>query len=239
MGKISGIKPFENVDAVLFDMDGTLVDFFGDAERALAKSMRRHDLMPDDWETFFAGYVEAAIARYQDYAAGRITRDQMRRRRVAEALGQIGQSPAKVESLVDDYLRVLNREVTPIPGAAEVVAQLATRYRLGVVTNGFVDTARQRLERAVLIEHFEAVVVSEELGIHKPEAAVFAEALRRLGATPDRSAFVGDSLEHDVAGARAISMRAIYYRGDSSSQGPLEPEPDLIISDLRDLLTVL
>jgi len=239
MGKPPGISQFENVEAVLFDMDGTLVDFFGDAERALAKAMRRHDLMPDDWETFFAGYVEAAIARYQDYAAGRITRDQMRRRRVTEALEQIGQSPAKVESLVDDYLHVLNREVTLTPGAAEVVARLATRYRLGVVTNGFVDTATQRLERTGLIGHFEAVVVSEELGIHKPEAAVFAEALRRLGTTAQRSVFVGDSLEHDVAGARAIGMPAIYYRRDGNSQGPFDPEPDLVISDLTELLTVL
>ncbi len=239
MGKDHGIRQFENVDAVLFDMDGTLVDFFGDAERALTKAMRRHDLMPHDWETFFAGYVEAAIARYQDYAAGRITRDQMRRRRVTEALGQIGQSPAKVESVVADYLHVLNREVTLTPGAGDVVARLAARYRLGVVTNGFVDTSTQRLERAGLMGHFQAVVVSEELGIHKPEAAVFAEALRRLAATAERSVFVGDSLEHDVAGARAIGMRAIYYRRDGSSEGPLEPEPDLVISDLRNLLTVL
>lgn len=229
---------FEEIEAVLFDLDGTLLDFFGDAERALKEAMRRQVAMPTDWAAFFEVYVAAALRRWDEYVAGELERDQMRRLRVADALEQTGLEVDKTEAVVSDYLRLLQANPTVMPGARQVLAELGRRYRIGLVTNGLLDTSARRIEGTGIGSYFETVVISEAEKLFKPDPAIFYEALRRLGVEAGRAVFVGDSLEYDVAGARAAGMRSVHYcRDGSAAEG--DPQPDMVIRDLRELLEIL
>src|SRR5207249_2916452 len=83
---------------------------------------------------------------------------------------------------------------------------------------------------AALIEHFEpaALVFSDEVGVYKPDPRIFQAALGALGAEPSEAAHVGDLRFTDVAGARAVGMRAIRFSGgrDDEADGP---EADVVI----------
>jgi putative hydrolase of the HAD superfamily len=94
----------------------------------------------------------------------------------------------------------------PEPGVAETIATLGTRYRLGVVTNGPGPSQRAKLARIGLTAAFSTIAISAEVGVWKPDRAIFDLALAAVGCTPEETVMVGDSLESDLAPARALGM---------------------------------
>jgi len=97
-----------------------------------------------------------------------------------------------------------------IEGMHDAVAEIASRHPLGLITNGPSDIQRLKLEQAGLSSTFADPVISGELGVGKPEPAVFLTLLDRLGAAPEASIMVGDSWERDVEGALAAGMSAVW-----------------------------
>ena len=94
---------------------------------------------------------------------------------------------------------------------AEVLARLHRRARLAVCSNfSHTDTARAVLAEAGLLTHFDAVVVSMDVGIRKPRPEIFRAALEALGADPGETLHVGDSLDADVAGAAELGIRPVW-----------------------------
>ena len=233
------ITEFAGVEAVVFDLDGTLVDFYADAERAVKAVLRRHDLLPDDWASFFERYKQIAMDRWEDFRNGRISKIEMRRLRLREAFANDHLPDALLDRITAEYLDRLGRDVTLMPGVSETLPELAARYRLGVITNGFVDASESRLASTGLDRYFEAVVVAEAVNCFKPDAAIFAEMLRRLEITATRCVYVGDNLIDDVGGARDAGLRPVYYAGLNSRADPLDPEPDAVIRNMVELLDIL
>lgn len=122
------------------------------------------------------------------------------------------------------------------PGAGEVLAALrAGGRRLAIVSNtgrtpGVV--LRQVLERHGVLGHFEVTSFSDEVGWRKPHPRIFRETLARAGVAPERALHVGDDAVADVAGARAIGMRAGHFRAPGRDGAP---EADFVLYDLAEL----
>jgi putative hydrolase of the HAD superfamily len=114
------------------------------------------------------------------------------------------------------YLR--GDEPRPVPGATEVVARLAERFPLGLIsdtglTPGWV--LREVMRRDGLLPYFDALTFSDEFGTAKPDPAPFLHTLRLLGASPTEAAHIGDLPETDLRGARRVGMKAILFLGVS------------------------
>ena len=86
-------------------------------------------------------------------------------------------------------------------------------------------SSAKKLEASGLGRHFDAVVVSAELGVGKPEPEIFAAALDRLGVAPDEAAMVGDTIDRDVVGASAAGLAAIWLNraGRPAPRGATPP----------------
>ena len=93
---------------------------------------------------------------------------------------------------------------------------------------------REKLAASGLDDYFEAVLVSEDLGVAKPESAVFEHALSLIGARPDQTVMIGDSLAKDVDGALAAGLRAIWLNRGHAPQSRSRREL-IEISTLNDL----
>ena len=120
----------------------------------------------------------------------------------------------------------------PYPEVPDALARLRARgARLAVVSNWDVSL-HDVLERTGLRSLVDAVVISAELGAAKPDPAIFRAALARLGAAPGDALHVGDSVEHDVAGARAAGIEAVLLVRD----GAEAPDGVRAIASLDDLL---
>ena len=122
-----------------------------------------------------------------------------------------------------------------------VLEALRERYQLGVVSNfyGNLDVVCQAAGLASL---FAVLVDSHCVGAEKPDPAIFRAALDPLGATPETTVFVGDSLRRDREGARRTGMRFIWIvpRGPAAEpQAAAEPPVEHAVTDLRDLIKIL
>ena len=121
-----------------------------------------------------------------------------------------------------NYFNESIHEIDPplrlVDGAAGAVRRLAQRYRLGVISDtGLSDgrTLRAFLERDGLIDYFACLSFSDETGVSKPHPDAFRRALECLGALPAEAVHLGDLTRTDIAGARAIGMRAVRFTGSN------------------------
>jgi putative hydrolase of the HAD superfamily len=117
------------------------------------------------------------------------------------------------------------------PHAGAVLARLRRRVRLALVTNGASDLQRRKLALTGLAEHFDVVVASCDIGIGKPDPAIFAAALDALGVEPAEAVMVGNDVDRDLAGAAAAGVRGLWIQhgGDARADlHDLRQLPDLV-----------
>jgi putative hydrolase of the HAD superfamily len=120
----------------------------------------------------------------------------------------------------------------------EALGSLCQSYSLVLVTNGAACLQREKLAASGLGDYFEAVVVSEDLGVAKPDAAVFEHAMSMIDADPGQTVMIGDSLAKDVEGALAAGLRAVWVNRNRAPRP--RDRPDLVeIFTLNDLPTVV
>jgi FMN phosphatase YigB (HAD superfamily) len=155
---------------------------------------------------------------------------------------------SEVAFAVDVYSRAFVAGIPPDPAVGALLARLAPRYRLGILSNWpLAITIDRYAEAAGWTPHLAAIVVSERVGTIKPHPAIFRAAevaLAEPGRPPldgSRILHVGDDWVADVVGARDAGWRAAYLRtrpADSPLPGS-EPdgraEPDFVLDRLADL----
>lgn len=92
---------------------------------------------------------------------------------------------------------------------------LGRTCRLGLLTNGAPDLQREKIAGAGIARYFDAILVSGDIGIGKPDRRIYEAILARLGAAAHEAVMVGNSLETDVQGAQAVGMKAIWVNRDA------------------------
>lgn len=155
------------------------------------------------------GYAESGVRRR---GAELVAVDREHHAGVLRLLG-VPTDEASVDALAAEWER---REpiVRYVPGAREAVRSLAARgIALGIVSNTFRDH-RRSLARDGLLPAFRVIVLSIEVGLWKPDPAIFALACRELGLPPGRVVHIGDKDTADIEPARAAGLRAIRIDGE-------------------------
>jgi putative hydrolase of the HAD superfamily len=137
----------------------------------------------------------------------------------AAIVERLGLSPADLERFLDgvwaEYLGTLNRELT------EWFAGLRPRYRTGIVSNSFVG-AREREQAAYGFDDLtDTIVYSHEVGVAKPDPAIYLMACERLDVRPEEAVFLDDR-EPAVDGARAVGMAGVVFRDNAQAIAELE-----------------
>jgi putative hydrolase of the HAD superfamily len=127
----------------------------------------------------------------------------------------------------------------PFPDVVALLEALQGRLPLAIITNGFGDTQREKLEVMRIHAHFELVLAAGDLGIGKPDPAIFQYALDKLALAADAVWHVGDSLTSDVAGAKASGLTAVWLNRQRIERRSGDAEPDLEIVSLAELLPLL
>ena len=199
------------VQAVGFDLDGTLFDHRGSATNGVRFFLRTLGTNPTDKAVDLWFAVEEA--EFEHWRAGRISFQEQRRRRLRSVLTALGISfddePGCLDLLFDQYLTEYRRAWRLFADVAEVLSSLRDRgYRLGVLTNGSEDQQLGKLSATGVAEFFDVVCISETIGVQKPDSRAFETLARSLNVESHRCLFIGDSPDHDVAGATAAGMRA-------------------------------
>jgi putative hydrolase of the HAD superfamily len=110
-----------------------------------------------------------------------------------------------------------------IAGAAALLPEVRGRARVAIVSNHLLEEQQQKLRHCGLDRHVDALVVSEEVGVSKPDPRIFEVALDRIGVAARDAVMIGDSWSADVAGALAAGIRPVWFNRHRHS--PPESEP--------------
>ncbi len=212
---------------LLFDVDDTLFNFTLAESRSLEMTFQEVGLVFQ--ANAPAVYHEVNRATWEEFEQGLLTSLQLRTRRFERLFDRlrIAYDP---EQFSRCYLRNLGKCSDLIEGAEEMIRSLAPHYRLGLVTNGLADVQRPRLEGSPLQGFFEVVVISEEIGVAKPERGFFDVAFERMG-RPEKSAVlvIGDSVTSDIQGAFNYGLDACRFNPRGLPADPRFP----VVKEIR------
>ncbi|MBN1698919.1 MAG: YjjG family noncanonical pyrimidine nucleotidase [Spirochaetales bacterium] len=142
---------------------------------------------------------------------------------------------ADAGKLSETFLRELSKKTYMLPHAVEVLDFLSRRAMICLGTNGISIVQRGRISRAGIDIFFHDIIVSEEIGVSKPDPMFFARAAETLHLSPHEILCVGDSPSADIEGAHRAGFHTCWYIGTPCIYPADKIQPDYIISDLREL----
>lgn len=186
---------------------------------ANAEAQKRHD---DLWSNKHCHYPLAERLEYTLKNAG------------------VTLSPTSIERVMEKYVEIILEDPPQLTaGSADVISQLAPRFKLGIISDTGVTKGKQIrrvLDDYGILHHFKATVFSDETTVCKPRREAFEFALKRLKVIPGESLHVGDLLRTDVAGAKAAGMKGVWLK----VKEPDVPNvaPDFVIKSLRELIEI-
>jgi 2-haloacid dehalogenase len=219
---------------LLFDLDGTLLDYAAAEEAALRATLADAGLPATD--EVAGDYRRINAGHWAAYERGETTPRRIRLERWRDLLAAHGGDPATSDELAERYVRHLAEGADLVEGASDLLVALARTHGLAYITNGFGDVQRPRLTTSGLAAHTDVVVVSDEVGASKPDAAIFDVAFERMG-QPAREdvLIVGDSLTSDIAGGAGYGIDTCWFNPFGIDRA-VDVEPTYEIRRLEELL---
>lgn len=145
------------------------------------------------------------------------------------------------DELWQQYRRRMPELVACRPEDLEALRLLrAAGWRIGIVTNGMTDNQHGKIHRTGLHALVDGWCISEEVGIRKPEPAIFAISAQRCGTSITHGGWmIGDDPILDVAGGRRAGLNTIWLQTESTSWPENQPEPDNAVATVADAADVL
>jgi putative hydrolase of the HAD superfamily/5'-nucleotidase len=217
---------------VLFDADETLFRF--DILAGMTRMFKNYgvNFTKDD----YIHYQKTNKQLWVDYQNGVISADYLQVTRFNEWSAKLNVS---AKELNDAFLDAMAQICEPLPGAIELLNKLKPHARLGIITNGFARLQTVRLEHTGLKDMFEWLVISELVGIAKPNKAIFEHTFE-LMSNPNKSQIlmVGDTASSDILGGNNVGIDTCWLQ-HPGEQLPEGITPTYTITKLEQLQPIL
>jgi HAD superfamily hydrolase (TIGR01549 family) len=205
-----------NPRAVLFDLDDTLIDHRHAAHAAMTGVRERFPVFAIvPLADLAAEHHRILELLHRDVALGVLDAAQARIERYRRLLSFVGADDRHAGAAAELHRRVYQANRRRVDGALELLALLRRDVRIAVVTNNTRAEQTEKLATFGLAAHVDALVTSEEIGVAKPDGRIFAAALARVDCAAAEAVMVGDSWQHDVEGARAAGIAAVWFNRDA------------------------
>jgi putative hydrolase of the HAD superfamily len=244
-------EPGSDVEAVLFDVNGTLInirteDGADDVFQAAARFLTYQgvDLGPADLRALYFTMMKAQRSlsphQHPEFDAVGIWRIIVERHATAYTRALPVVKREQLPLILAELTRgVARRRLTQYPNVRAVLEELRGRFPLAVVTDAQSAWARAELHQVGLLDFFDPIVVSGDHGFRKPDPQLFTLALRALRVAPNRAMYVGNDMYRDIHGARRLGMTTVLFASDQGVKTYEDVAPDFIITDHRELLGIL
>lgn len=205
-------------DVILFDADGTLLDFHRSETEAVREAMTMNGITPTDekvklysgindglWKMLERGEIEKSVLLYHRFEL------------LFDALGIKGDA----KKMAQDYMNALSTKGYMLDGAEDMLKSLVGKARMYIVTNGVEFIQRGRYARTSLDRYFDGVFISGCVGYEKPSVMYFERVAEQIdGFDKSRAVIVGDSLTSDMQGGINYGIDTCWY----DPQGKACPE---------------
>ena len=226
------------VKAILWDVDGTLLDFLA-AEKAAIQRLFEEFGLGECTDDMVARYSAINDRYWKRLERGEITKQQVLIGRFREFFSELGLDPDLAEPFNARYQLALGDTVVHRDDSLKIVKALHGRMKQYVVSNGTIVAQTKKLERSHLGEWMDGVFLSEELGAEKPSPAFFDKVFAAL---PDLNKadmlLVGDSLTSDMRGGLLAGIPTCWYNPNRLPR-PADMAVDFEIQNLQQIYDLL
>lgn len=226
---------------IFFDLDDTLFDFSAASLLSLGNLWEESPEIRsrfEDPQTFIDEYHIHNKRMWQLHESGMITADFLKPERFRLTLApdrNDDETHSEMRKLNDRYLWLLGECDAPVEEAKELLEGLSKKYLIGVLTNGFTEVQYRKLRSTGLDRYIQRMVISDEIGIQKPDSRLFRYAEQATGATPESTVMIGDNPDNDIRGALDAGWHAIYF--DRKGK-PFDSPSPLFLGTITSLLEI-
>jgi len=217
---------------LLFDADETL--FYFDDFAGLKKLFLAYDVCFSKQD--YAEYKQINKPLWVQYQDKKISAETLKIQRFEQWSKKLDVSANELNS---GFLNAMAQICLPLPGAEALLAGLADKVDMAIITNGFTELQQARLENTGLKKYFADVIISEQVGLAKPDVRIFEHTLEKLNHT-DKSTvlMVGDNPHSDILGGMRAGIDTCWLNHNGASV-PENIEPTYEVADLHQLKNLL
>jgi len=219
----------KDIRAVIFDIDGTLVDTFDVYQDAFNQGIRQYG----------SGPVEKEALR--KYLAEGLSLRQILQRVLPVSMDE-GTYSACREDILERFKKAEIDNVKPFPGALELFDRLKKKgIKIGIATGRMssIEDEWTRFTRMGLDKNINAIVTSKDIQYRKPAPDVVIECAKKLDVPPGYCAVIGDTVADIIAAKKAGSIAVAVTTGHEKEEGLLKEGPDILFHSLADMFAHL
>ncbi|MBF0495461.1 MAG: HAD family hydrolase [Deltaproteobacteria bacterium] len=229
-----------NIKAIVFDINGTLIDIQTDegneeVYRSISHFLTYQGIQVHRWEVrdeyyqLMDGQRKASSEAFPEFDAVELWREYLRRR--PEACRAL--HPEKLKwmprFLAEMYRGISRNRLQLYPEVKSVLGELSQRYKLAALSDAQSAWALPEIRAVGLDGYFQPIIVSGDYGYRKPDRRIFQAALDGLNALPENVLFVGNDMYRDIYGARQAGMKTVFFSSNQGRKKANGVEPDFII----------
>ena len=226
------------ITTVLWDVDGTLLDFNA-AERAAIRTLFAEFKLGECTDEMLARYSAINISFWERLERNEITKPEVLRGRFEQFFGEYGIDTGLAAPFNERYQVTLGDTIVYLDDSIDIIRSLRGKVKQYVVSNGTVAAQTKKLDRSKLGELMDGIFLSEKLGVEKPNREFFDKAFAVIvPADPSEMIIIGDSLTSDIRGGMNAGIKTCWYNPQKKPV-PEGYRIDYVIGDLHEVYGIL
>lgn len=228
---------------LFIDLDNTLYDFSGNSREAYIAvyNLLDYDRWFRSFEHYYEIYEEYNLRLWALYAEGKITKEHLNAERYSHPLRVVGSPDPEAigAQFWNEAMKRLPLGSRLMPHAKEILTYLRPKYKMYILSNGFTELQSRKMQSAGIAHYIDGMILSEDIGVNKPNPAIFTHALRVAESTAEESLMIGDNYEVDIEGAQRVGIDQVFYNISKKDLNPEHPQPTFTITSLLELKEIL
>jgi len=222
--------------AVCFDLDGTICDLWEGEGNARIKLINilseRTERERKEVSKLYDNKWSNIKMEYMSWVAKGLDEVDLREKHMNDVFKLLGLEDGAKE-LAEFHCKTTMDGIIIYPDAIRVLESMGEKHRLCMITNGPPNWQREKLEKLDITKYFEEIIVSSEIGHHKPSPKIFEEMTRRMGVEPSEIIYIGNDYRKDIVGANGAGWSTAWINREKEVIE--EVEPTYIINELSEL----
>lgn len=202
------------VHHIFFDLDNTLWDHRGNSKIVLEKMFRDYEIQKkygidfEEWHDFYYDHNELLWERLRE---GKINKEALREQRFYVPFAHYDiEDRVLSQEFENVYLEQVGKMTGTVEGAEELLAYLHPKYKIHIITNGFIEVSEAKIVNAKIDHYFSTLTCADEVDVRKPDPRIFTLAMSKAGATKGNSLIIGDDWIADIIGGTSFGWQAIF-----------------------------